>query len=178
MVALSTYNGGYLNAGSLAYQAAFNGSDLNSLGAGCATLSTLAAFDNTGGVGGTPDEFMDVSFVGALATAAALTAGASLGLAIAYLNGDGTTYGDGRLQAGPNPTTVANSYLPVMDVVQGITFPLSSTAVTTLINTGGLIALRPQKFKLIVTSNLTGALAASGNMLYISTYKLRNDAPN
>lgn len=171
MVALSTYYGGFLNAGSLAYQNAFNGSDLNNLPATDAVLSSLAAFDNTGGVSGTPDEFMDISFVGAFAAAQTIAAGSSLGLAIAYLQGDGTTYGDGRLTAG----TQTASYIPVQDVVGGIAFPLGSS-ITVLAGSTGLIALRPQKFKLIAVGNLPGALAASGNMVYISTYKLRNDA--
>jgi hypothetical protein len=167
MVALSTYYGGSLNTGLLAYQSAFLAADLNSLAAGAAVMSSLL-FDNTV----SPDEFMDLSFVGAMASAQAITVGNNIGVALAYLQADGTTYGDGRLAAG-FPATL---YTPVQDVCAGFAFAVNASTATAVASSCGLIALRPRKFRLIVLNGLPAALASSGNMVSMSTYKIRSDA--
>ena len=167
MVALSTYYGGSLNLGAIGYQNAFNAADLNNLAVGSAVMSGLS-FDNTV----SPDEFMDLSFAGTMASAQAIAAGANLGIAIAYAQADGTTYGDGRLTAG----TALASYTPVQDVCAGFAFAINAATATGLVSSIGLIALRPRKFRLIVVNNLPAALAAVGGMISMSTYKIRSDA--
>lgn len=165
MTGTSAWIGGNLNSGSFAYMAAF-GAEINSLAGGNSVLSSII-FDNSGAVN-PPDQWMDLSAVCAIASTA-LTAGAALSFWIAYLQGDGTTYGDGRIAtASPGST-----YIPTVNPVRGIQIPAGT--ITAIIGDTGLIPIRPRKFKLVVANNLSAAsppaLAASGNAIYASFYR-------
>lgn len=171
---ISTFYGGDLvsgNADTFPFVAAF-GTELNSLAAGSAVMSTIV-FDNTGAANsGTPDLFGNFSFVGALATAAAIVAGNSIGLSFAFLQGDGVTYGDGRLTAG----SALASYIPVNDVIGGFGFAINASTATDFWSDLTNVMLVPQKFRLVAVNNMPGALASSGNMIYLSSTKLVNNA--
>src|SRR5690348_448885 len=101
MANTSAWNGGNLNFGSIAYQLAF-GSEIATLNTNFSVLSSVAAFDNTVAL----DEFLDISAVGTIASSN-IAAGAALNFWLCPLQGDGTTYGDGRLT-----TTPVSGYIP------------------------------------------------------------------
>lgn len=164
---LSEYFPGTLSGGVNAYVNGFLAADLNGLAAGSAVMSSVV-FDPTAA----PDLFADLSFTGVLAAATAIAAGNNIGLAIAYLQDDGTTYGDGRLTAG----TALAGYVPVVNVIAGFAFAINAATATVFASDVGLIALRPSKFRLIAVNNMPGALAAAGNMISLKSYKLINNA--
>lgn len=154
----SAWTAGNLNAGGLAYTAAF-GAELNSLANGSTVLSSVS-FDNTAGM----DEFFDVSAVLAIASST-IAAGAGLTLWLAALQGDTTSYGEGRLALGAS----SPSYFPGFPSFGAINFQTGAT-ITALIGDLGGLSLRPCKFALCV-QNLTGFnLASSGNSIWIRTY--------
>ena len=166
----TAWSGGLLTGVGIAYQPAFNATDLNGLAAGASVMSSVAPFDNTISL----DEFMDISFVGALLTATAFPAGWSIAFFLAVLQGNGSTYGDGRLTPG---TQVAGTvYSPIMDPLGGIQPATNTTAATPIIGDVGGIVIRPRKFALICQNNTTVALAATGNSCYISTYRQNMNA--
>lgn len=158
----SAWIGGQLDAGAIGYQNAF-GAELNVSGGipnGASILSSIA-FDNTAGL----DQFMDISFVGALSASSAVVAGAALSFFLAVLQNDGVTYGDGRLSPGGAPVV----YQPILNPLPGI--PFVAGTITNLVGDSGLITLRPRKFALILTNNTAFTIAPSGNHCMISTYR-------
>jgi hypothetical protein len=165
MANTSSWAPGNLNSGSFAYMAAF-GAEINSLAAGNSVMSSVI-FDNSGAVN-PPDQWMDLSALCTIVSTA-LTGGAALSFWLAYLQGDGTTYGDGRVAT----ASPGSAYIPAANPVRGIQIPVGT--VTAIIGDTGMIPIRPRKFKLIIANNLTAAsapaLAASGNAIYASFYR-------
>jgi hypothetical protein len=162
MTAKTAWAGGTLNGANGAYFAAF-GSEINSLVTGDAVLSTLA-FDNTVATIGVPDQFMDVSFVGAFAASETVGAGAGLAFFLYVLEADGVTFGDGRLVAG---TPLA--FQPLLCPIGGI--PVQTGTVTTFAGSISGIVIPPRKFSLVMQNNTLFTLAASGLACSISTYR-------
>ena len=164
MTGTSAWVGGALNAGSLAYMSAF-GAEINSLAAASSVISSVI-FDNSGAVN-PPDQFMDISATVAFASNT-ITAGAALSFWIAYLQGDGSTYGDGRTAT----ASPGAAYVPMLNPVRGIQIQ-AGTTITSATGDTGLIPIRPRKFKLIVMNNILNAiaLASSGNSVWASFYR-------
>ena len=167
MAAKTAWSGGSLASSAGAYVAAFNASDMNSLAYLSSVMSGIV-FDNTVATLGTPDQFMDLSFTGALATAAALPSGAGLGLWLYTLQRDGTTYGSGRLVAGTQLTT----FTPLLNPIGGIPIEPNATTSTPVIGSLLNVTIPPRAFRLVIQNQIgTGlTLASSGNMLSIATY--------
>src|SRR6516165_2057054 len=137
----------------LTYGNAFTGSTLNSIASGNAILSDLQ-IDNSSAL----DIFCDVSIQLA---SAAFVAPNYIGIYLYPLNGDNTTYGDGRFgssAAGPP----AASYW-----VGNIIIPTGTAA-----NEGTVrgIIMPPGKFKFLVYNQTGVAFNASGNTALYRTY--------
>jgi hypothetical protein len=162
MVARTAWAGGSIASGNGAWVPAF-GSEINALPASDSVLSSIA-FDNTVATLGTPDQFMDISFVGALAAAQTLGTSAGLSFFFYQLQGDNVTYGDGRA------TATASAFSPLLMPIGGIPFQ-SGSGITAL--AGGItgFVLPPRKFALVMVNLTTFPLAASGNSCWISTYR-------
>ena len=162
MTAKTAWAGGTLDGANGAYFAAF-GTEINSLPTGDAVLSTLS-FDNTVATLGTPDQFMDLSFVGAYAASETVGAGAGLSFFLYVLQADGVTFGDGRLVAGTQA-----AFQPLLCPIGGI--PIQTGTVTTFAGNITGFVLPPRKFALVLSSNALFTLAASGLSCSISTYR-------
>ena len=111
-------------------------------------------------------QFMDLSAQCAI-TSTTITAGSSLSFFIAYLQADGTTYGDGALVAG----TPQTSWSPLLDPIGGVP-TVARAGVTAIVGDIGLIPIRPTGFRLVATNLILPAvaLAASGNSVSIKRY--------
>jgi hypothetical protein len=169
----TAWAGGSL-AGGGAFTPAFNASDLNSL----ANLSSVLGgitFDNTVATLGTPDQWMDISFVGQI-TPSLSTIGQGAGIAFFLwcLQLDNATYGDGRLTAG---TQVASTtYVPLLNSIGG--FPISpGTGITNIAGSVLEIPIPPRKFALTMQNQSGWAFAAGGVCACsISTYRQQTNA--
>jgi hypothetical protein len=154
------------------FTAAFLAADLASL----ANLSSVLAsvtFDNTVATVTTPDQFMDVSFVGALVSASTLAPGSGLGLWLAILQEDGVTYGDGRVTAGTQ--TLSTAWSPILNPIGGI--PLAAgTGITNIAGSALNITIPPRKLSIILQNQTGFAFAASGCACSISTYRQNTNA--
>jgi hypothetical protein len=162
MTARTAWAGGTLDGANGAYFSAF-GSEINSLANTDAVLSTLS-FDNTVATLVTPDQFLDLSFVGALTASETVGAGAGLAFFLYVLQEDGVTFGDGRLVAG---TPLA--FQPLLGPMGGI--PVQSGTVTTFAGNICGFVIPPRKFSIVMQNNTGFALAASGLSCSISTYR-------
>jgi hypothetical protein len=127
--------------------------ELNSIASGNAILAS-ADIDNSTAL----DKYMDVTI--ALASAAFTGTGINISIHLYPLNGDGTTYGDGKFAssaAGPP------AYPPVAVI------PLvAATQAQEGTYTG--IAIPPGKFRPVLCNNGGVALASSGNTVKYRTY--------
>jgi len=145
---------------SAAYAAAF-GTELNSLASGASVMSSIAFANDTG-----LQQFMDLSAECTIASTT-ITAGSSLSFFIAYLQADGTTYGDGALTAGAQTA----SWSPLLDPIGGVP-TVARAGVTAIVGDIGLVPIRPTGFRLVATNLIlpATALAASGNAVSIKLY--------
>jgi hypothetical protein len=130
------------------------------------------AFDNTVATLGTPDQFMDISFVGAVAASATITSGAGLGIWLYTLQAGGTVYGSGRLVAGTQ-----RAFSPILNSLGGIPLEPDSAIVNisgSLLN----VTIPPRAFRLVLQNQIgTGiSLAATGCMCSIATYGQNTNA--
>lgn len=159
-------------AGTLAptYTSAFIAADLNALPSLAAVMSTTS-FDNTVATIGTPDQFMDVSFVGAFAAAQTVAAGAGIAIFIYALAHDGSSFGSQRLVAGVQ----RSPFSPLQNPIGGIPLDLD-TGVTTFAGTCLGVAIPPRAFKLAVQNQTGFAWAASGCSCSIVTYRQATNA--
>jgi hypothetical protein len=155
-----------------AYTAGFVSSDLNSL-ASLSSVMSSTVFDNTVATITTPDQFMDISFVGALTSSSTIASGAGLGIWLACLQGDGTTYGTGRMTSGT--AVVSTTFVPLQCPLGGIPIEPGTTQ-TNIIGCLLCVPIPPRAFKLIIQNQTGFALAASGNNCYISTYRQNTNA--
>jgi hypothetical protein len=160
MTAKTAWASGSLSTGNVFYPL-FLAADLNSLATGASVMSSLS-LDNTAAL----DQFMDLSYVGALAAAQTVAAGAGVGLWLACLNADGATYGGGRFTAG----TQLAAFNPLLDPLGGI--PIEPGAAITAIS--GLLlntTLPPRVFRFVAQNQTGFAWAASGNMISGASYR-------
>lgn len=164
MTNLTAWQGGALNSNSVAFQSAFLAADLASL-ANLSSVMSSTAFNNATGL----DQFMDISFVGAIASST-IAAGAGISLFLAILQGDGATYGDGRLTVGTQA-----AYSPLLNPLGGLPIQIGTTITGIIGSVIGLV-IPPKSFRLVLQNNTGFALAASGNMGYISTYRQNTNA--
>lgn len=163
MTSLTAWANGTLAA---AWTPAFAAADLNGLPYLASVMSSLTPFDNTVAL----DQFADFSYVGTLVGASLIAAGSGLGVSLAILQADGTTYGDGRLTAGAQLA----AYQPLIDPLGGVSFPPGT--ITNIIGDFGYAPLRPVVFRLVMTNYTGFALGASGNMGSIRTYRQNTNA--
>ncbi|HTB35823.1 MAG TPA: hypothetical protein VK777_02015 [Reyranella sp.] len=164
----SAWAGGSL-PGVGAFTPAFNAADLASLPQLSSVLSGIA-FDNTVATLVTPDQFMDVSFVGAFTAAQTVASGAGIGLWLYTLAHDNVTYGGGRLVAG---TQLAFS--PLINSLGGI--PVEpATGVTTFAGSTLGLTIPPRAFRLALQNQTGFAFAATGCSCSISTYRQATNA--
>ena len=175
MVAKTAWAGGSLisGGGGGAFTPAFIAADLANLAYLSSVMSSIA-FDNTVATLGTPDQFMDVSFVGAITTNGTIPTGAGIGLWLYTLQADNTTYGGGRLIAGSQL-----AFSPILCPLGGI--PIEPFAgVTTIFGSALNLTIPPRAFRLVAQNQIaTGAgfaLAATGCMISISTYRQNTNA--
>lgn len=130
------------------------GSEVNSLASGSSVLSSVL-IDNSVSPG---DEFGQISI-----SLGSFTTGANAPFVTFYayeLNGDGTTYGDGRF-ASAAAGVPAGRYLGVVPLVPSVT----------QVQTGatGYFLLPLAKFKLVLYNFAGGTLAASANTIYFKS---------
>jgi hypothetical protein len=166
MAGNSAWSRGLLSggAGSVNFFQAFNAADLNSLPNLSSVLSSVAVFDNTVAL----DQFMDISFVGAIAAASTIATGAGLAFFLATIQGNGSTIYDGRMTAG---TQYANTtYSPLMNSLGG--FPISpGTSITNISGSVLNITIPPRKLALVVQNQSGFAFAGAGACsCWVSTY--------
>lgn len=160
MMAKTAWAGGSL-AGAGAFTPASIGADF----AGLANLSSVLCsitFDNTVATLVTPDQFMDLSFVGTIASST-ITSGAAIGLWMYVLEADGTTIGGGRLVAGTQTV-----FSPLNNPIGGIPIEVG----TTIVNIAGSllnITIPPRKFTLVAQNQVGFALATG--LLSASFYR-------
>lgn len=152
----------------IAFANAFLAADLNSLPNLASVLSSIT-FDNSANL----DQFMDVSFVGAFASAQTVATGAGIGLWLAITQAGGSVIGDGR--ATPGAQIANTTWSPINFNIGGIPFA-SGTTITSLAGSSLSIAIPPQKITLIAQNQTGFALASSGNMISISTYRQNTNA--
>lgn len=140
----------------------FGSADLTSLADSKSVLSSATAIDN----GTNLDQYMDIS-VEITVGSSTPRAGAYIGIWIAYLQQDGSTYGDGQLTAG-TPATYQPPWQPVA------TIPLSNQAMTLMAGQQNGILLLPQKFLLICYNftNVTFSATAGNNVVAYKTYNV------
>lgn len=126
---------------------------LNSLASGSCLLGTVAIANQTA-----LDKYMDLTVI--LASAAFTGTGINISVHLYPLNGDGSTYGDGKFAAaaaGPCAYPPA-AVIPLVAATQAQTG--SATG----------IVIPPGTFKVVICNNGGVALAASGNTLQYRTY--------
>lgn len=141
---------------------AFGTADLTSLADSKAVLSSGTAIANQTNL----DTYMDISVQITVASSTP-RAGAFIGIWLAMLAQDGTTYGDGNLTAG-----TAATYLPPWAPLAII--PLSATATTNMGGQATGLIVPPQQFQLICYnfSNVTFSATAGNNIVSFKTYNL------
>lgn len=167
MASKTAWTAGQLT-GSLSFTTAFNAADLNSLANVSCVLSSLTPFANSVG-----DQFMDISFVGALASSSSLVASAGISFNLAVLQEDGVTLGDGRLA--PGTQTLLSTYQPLQLPLGGIPLPIGS-GVTTIAGALTGLTIPPRTFALIITNATGFTFASSGITCSISTYRQNTNA--
>lgn len=151
------------NGQGLTWGTAINGSDLASLANGSTVLSSVANIAN----GTNLDMYADLSVELTIGSATP-SAGAYLGLYIAALMEDGSSYGDGSLTSGATITR-APPWSPA-----GI-IPLQSSAATTLLAgfiQGIIIPPGSFRFALYNGSGITLSATAANNVVKYRTYNL------
>lgn len=151
------------NGQGLTWGTAINGSDLASLANGSTVLSSVADIAN----GTNLDMYADLSVELTIGSATP-SAGAYLGLYIAALMEDGSSYGDGSLTSGATITR-APPWSPA-----GI-IPLQSSAATTLLAgfiQGIIIPPGSFRFALYNGSGITLSATAANNVVKYRTYNL------
>lgn len=153
----TAWTGGNLFTGT-GWNAAFNGSDLNSIINLDSVLSSITPFGNNTSL----DQFMDISVKCTIASSA-VAAGATVAIWLAMLQLDGTTIGDGLLTAG-TASTVVPAWAPLAVI------PLFVSTRTTIIGGQTGIMIPPGQFALIFQNNVGFTLASSGNSCSIRTY--------
>ena len=149
-----------LGAG-LTWTAMFGSADLTSLATGKAVLSSAAAIANQTNL----DMFADASVEITIGSATP-SAGAYIGLWLAYLAQDGTTYGDGQLTAG-----TAATYVPPWP--PACILPIQSVNATTLlvgVNAAPILLL-PKSFAWVLYNNtgITFSSTAGNNVAKFQT---------
>jgi hypothetical protein len=155
------------------FAAAFAASDLNALPQLASVFSTIL-FDNTVATIVTPDQFMDISFVGALTAAETIAPGAGLSFFLWILQEDNVTYGDGRMVAGTQ--YASTSYTPLQSSIGGIQIS-PGTAITNIAGSSLMIPIPPRKFGLVAQNNSGFAFAGGGVCsISISTYRQNTNA--
>lgn len=166
MTNLTQWVGGALNSSTLTPQTAFGGSDINVTGGLANGLSVLSGltFDNTS----PGDQFMDIFFSGALASAQTLTAGACISLWLA-INDSGSTFGDGRLTS-----STPLAYTPILNPLGAIPFQVGGP-LTNLVGCLTGLVIPPRLFGIIMQNNTGFTLAATGNVVAFNTYRLNTN---
>ena len=158
------WTGGNLNSG-YGWTTFFNSSDLTSLAATpSAVLSSISAINNQTG----QDLFMDVSFSLQCASSS-VTAGMNFALFLAYLNQDGTSYGDGQYTTGG----VQLTKVPAVGYVNLLNLAVNASA-TLLTGTIVGIPIYPGVFLPILQNNAV-ALNTSTQTVKFRTYNYQNN---
>jgi hypothetical protein len=141
---------------------AFGTADLTSLADSKAVLSSGTAINNAANL----DMYMDIS---AEITIGSSTprAGAYIGIWLAMLQQDTSTYGDGNLVAG-----TAATYIPPWSPLAII--PISNTATTLMAGQATGVVIPPQSFQLICYNftNITFSATAGNNVVSFKTYNI------
>jgi hypothetical protein len=176
MAGHSAWAGGLLGGSNGAFIPAFAASDLAGLAYQAAVMSTIT-FDNTVATLGTPDQFMDISLVGAITTSGIIPTGAGLGLWMYILQADNATWGGGRLAA---TGAQLAGFGPIMNSLGGIPIEPGS-GVTAISGSSLMISIPPRVFRLVTQNQIASgagfALApGSGNMISIATYRQATNA--
>lgn len=174
MAARTSWAGGSLGGGNGAFMPAFALSDMASLPQLSSVLSTIM-FDNTVATLGTPDQFMDISFDGAITPSlSTIQSGAGIGFWLAVLQENGTTIYDGRLTP-PGTQVPSTTYGPLMNPLGGI--PISpGTSVTNIAGSLLNVTIPPRKFGLVMQNQSGFAFTATGLTCSISTYRQNTNA--
>ena len=141
---------------------AFGTADLTSLANAKSVLSSASAIAN----GTNLDMFMDIS-VEITISSQTPSAGAFIGIWLAMLQEDGTTYGDGQLVAGTSKT-----YTPPWSPIAQI--PIANAAMTLMCGSQNGILIPPQSFALICGNftGLTFSATAANNVVSFKTYNI------
>lgn len=151
------------NGAGLTFTAMFGTADLTSLANGDSVLSSASAVAN----GTNLDMFADAS-VEITITSATPTAGAYIGLWIAPLNEDGSTYGDGHLTAG-----TGLAYVPVWPMASSCQIQ-SAAATTKMVAYFQGIILPPVNFNWVILNEtgLAFSATAANNVAKFITYNV------
>ena len=140
----------------------FGTADLTSLADSKAVLSSATAINN----GSSLDQYCDIS-IEVTVTSSTPRVGAYIGIWLAMLQQDGSTYGDGQLTAGTSAT-----YLPPWAPLCAI--PLTNAAMTLMSGQANGLILPPGQFLLICYNytNVTFSSTAANNVVSYRTYNV------
>lgn len=151
------------NGAGLTWTSAFAAADLTSMANGSAVFSSATAIANQTNL----DQYMDISVEITIGSATP-SAGGYIGVYLARLQEDGTTYGDGSYVLGTQ-----KALLPPWAAIGAI--PLQSTNATTIL-AGGVqgIVLPPDTFVLGLYngSGITFSATAGNNVCKYKTYNI------
>lgn len=145
---------------------AFGTADLTSLADSKSVLSSGTAQANQTNL----DIYADIS-VQVTVGSSTPRAGGYIGIWLAMLAQDGTTYGDGQLTAGTQ-TTYVPPWSPLCII------PLANQAMTLMAGAATGVVLPPEQFQFILYnfSNVTFSATAGNNVVSFKTYNLNLNA--
>lgn len=149
------------------WTAAFNTADLASMAHGNSVMSSVADIAN----GTNLDVYLDVSMALAI-TSTTPTAGDFVAFYIAYLNQDGSTYGDGSF-----PSGTQKAWLPSWQNVAAIPLQTGAGALTSLVGMQTGIIIAPGSFRLVCAlSTASIALSSGTQTVKYRTYEMNLNA--
>lgn len=154
------------NGAGLTWTNMFASGDLTSLAAGASVMSSATAVAN----GTNLDQLADVS-VEITISSSTPTAGSYIGLWLAPLAQDGSTYGDGTLTAGTQKTSFTPAWQPVAFV------PIANVAMTKMIAYFQGVPLPPNGFTWVIANGTSVAFSstAANNVAKFITYNIADN---
>jgi hypothetical protein len=150
------------NGAGFTWTSAFASGDLTSLADSKCVLSSASAVANQSNL----DMYMDIS-VKVTVSSNTPRLGAYIGIWLAILNQDGSTYGDNQLTAGTQ-TTYTPPWAPLALI------PLANQAMTTMEGQATGLIIPPQSFLLICYNytSVTFSSTSGNNLVKINTYNV------
>lgn len=169
MTSTTGWAGGRLNSG-LGWTTAFSATSGHDLNVGLTNTQSIMSSNGAITNGTSLDQFLALSFEGAISSSA-IAAGANLAFWLAYLNEDGTTYGDNLMTPG-----TAFSGTPGWGPPDAVMQLYASTRTSVVGQAGGII-LKPIDFLLVCQNNVGFTLGTgTTNVCKFLTYNINLNA--